>query len=180
MTRYFCVTSLMVLFGCSSSSSTTLPDGGTLDFARAIDFAGSLLSDAASPFDSATGAATVEDTCVDTINMYRATLGLPAYAHDTSKDACADGQGKSDSMSGTAHGAFGQCGEFAQDECPGWPAPPEGMIKNCLTQMWAEGPGSDFSTHGHYINMSSSSYTMASCGFYTTPDNQVWAVQNFR
>jgi len=46
--------------------------------------------------------------------------------------------------------------------------------------MWAEGPGDDFSAHGHYINMSSTQYTMASCGFHTTGGASVWAVQNFK
>jgi hypothetical protein len=46
--------------------------------------------------------------------------------------------------------------------------------------MWNEGPGEDFSKHGHYINMSSTKYTKVACGFWTTPKGSVWAVQNFR
>jgi hypothetical protein len=42
-----------------------------------------------------------------------------------------------------------------------------------------EGPGSDFSTHGHYINMTSTSYTMVACGFYAGGGG-VWATQDFR
>jgi hypothetical protein len=45
--------------------------------------------------------------------------------------------------------------------------------------MWNEGPGS-FSGHGHYINMSSSTYTQVACGFYVMSDGHVWANQNFR
>ena len=117
--------------------------------------------------------------CVDTINMYRATLGLPPLARWTDAEVCSDGEAMSDGASGTPHGAFGQCGEFAQNECPGWPGPPESMITGCLEQMWAEGPGEDFNTHGHYINMSSTGYTKVACGF---ADGQggVWAVQNFQ
>jgi len=33
---------------------------------------------------------------------------------------------------------------------------------------------------GHYINMSNPDYTEVACGFYTTPDGYVWAVQDFR
>lgn len=46
--------------------------------------------------------------------------------------------------------------------------------------MWAEGPGADFQQHGHYINMSSTSYTTVACGFYTTAGGDVWSVQDFR
>ncbi|MFO0661228.1 MAG: hypothetical protein U0165_15555 [Polyangiaceae bacterium] len=53
-------------------------------------------------------------------------------------------------------------------------------MDGCLQMMWDEGPGSDFSQHGHYINMSSTSYTMAACGFYTGSDGSTWAVQNFK
>ena len=49
-----------------------------------------------------------------------------------------------------------------------------------LTMMWDEGPGEDFQTHGHYINMTSEDYTRAACGFYTTSSGGVWAVQDFR
>ena len=119
--------------------------------------------------------------CVDTINQYRATLGLPAYTEWTDEEACADGEAKSDSSTGKAHGAFGTCNESAQDECPGWPGNDiPGSLKGCLQQMWNEGPGTDFSTHGHYINMSSKTYTQAACGFYVTPDGSLWAVQNFK
>ena len=130
--------------------------------------------------DAGSGDGTAEQLCVDTINQYRATLGLAPYARWNAEESCADGQAQSDSQSGTAHGAFGQCTENAQNECPGWPGPPSTMIPNCLAMMWAEGPGSDFSQHGHYINMSSTQYTKVSCGFYTLQDGSVWAVQDFQ
>ncbi|NJK32707.1 MAG: CAP domain-containing protein [Deltaproteobacteria bacterium] len=46
--------------------------------------------------------------------------------------------------------------------------------------MWAEGPGEDFQKHGHYINMSSTQYTMVACGFYETSEGEFWSVQNFK
>jgi hypothetical protein len=120
--------------------------------------------------------------CVSTINNYRATLNLPPYQawNDAATNACADGQAQSDSASSTAHGAFGKCGEHAQNECPGWPAPPDSVVDNCLAAMWAEGPGTDFSKHGHYINMSSTTYTKVACGFYQTASGDYWAVQDFQ
>ena len=119
------------------------------------------------------------ETCVDTINAYRATLGLPAYARWADQEACADGEAEADATASTAHGAFGTCGEVAQNECPGWPGPAKTMIPECLKMMWGEGPGSDFSSHGHYINMSNPSYTKVACGFTTLADGSVWAAQDF-
>jgi hypothetical protein len=124
------------------------------------------------------------EACVADINMDRATLGLPAYARWTAEEACVGGEASTDAASGVPHDAFVMdhqpCGESAQDECPGWPGPPETMIGQCLAQMWAEGPGTDFSTHGHYLNMSNKSYTMVACGFYVQADGSVWATQNFK
>jgi hypothetical protein len=125
------------------------------------------------PFDQA------REDCVDAINMDRATLKLPPYTRWSAEESCTDGQAEADGASGTAHSAFGTCGESAQDECPGWPGPPDTMITPCLAEMWAEGPGTDFSTHGHFINMSSTQYTMVSCGFHVESDGSVWATQDF-
>src|SRR6478752_1916638 len=49
--------------------------------------------------------------CVDRINGFRATLNLPALKRWTDEEACTDGQAKSDSETGQAHGAFGNCKE---------------------------------------------------------------------
>ena len=119
--------------------------------------------------------------CVDEINMYRSTLGLPPYTRWQSAEDCSDGEAESDAMTNTPHGAFGTCGEWAQNECPGWPSNDvNGSLKQCLAQMWAEGPGQDFNLHGHYINMSSEKYTQVACGFYITGGGKLWAVQNFK
>jgi hypothetical protein len=118
--------------------------------------------------------------CVQTINDYRATLGLAPYAPWDEIDACVDGEARSDSISGTPHSAFGTCAEHAQNECPDWPMAPGTMITRCLKDMWAEGPGDDFEKHGHYINMSSTKYTKVSCGYFQTPDGHWWATQDFR
>jgi len=138
-----------------------------------VDSGSSLDSSSTDPLEPARA------MCVDEINAYRATLGLPPYARDASSETCADGQSKSDSASGTAHGAFGKCSEWAQNECPGWPGTADSMIKGCLKMMWDEGPGS-FSGHGHYINMSSKTYKTVFCGFYKTSSGDWWSVQDFR
>ena len=114
--------------------------------------------------------------------MFRATLYFAPVTRCIAEEACTDGVAKSDSASGTAHGAFGACKESAQDECPGWPsvASIAGGSSSCLDQMWAEGPGADYSMHGHYINMSNPKYKMVACGYTTTATGKIWAAQDFK
>ena len=126
------------------------------------------------------GSTDASQLCVDTINQYRASIGMGPLQRWTDKEACAENQGLADSRSGTAHSAFGQCTEWAQNECPNWPGPPEAMIPNCLALMWAEGPGEPYSAHGHYINMTNPAYTKVACGFAVLSNGRVWAVQDFR
>jgi hypothetical protein len=114
------------------------------------------------------------DVCVATINQFRATKGLSPLARWSATEACADGQAANDGSTNAAHGAFGKCGEVAQNECPGWPAPAATTIPKCLQAMWNEGPGG-----GHYEAMSSRLYTKVACGFGTAADGSIWAVQNF-
>lgn len=126
--------------------------------------------------------AQARQACVDAINHYRSTLGLKPYARWSSAETCADGQAKSDSQSGTDHGAFtsgNACGAIAENECPNWPSVGS-IVADCLQRMWNEGPGSNFEAHGHYIIMSSTRYSRVACGFYVTPQGSVWAVQDFK
>lgn len=117
--------------------------------------------------------------CFQETNKYRKQVGVPALTYATDKNSCSDDEAKSDSESGTAHGAFGECSEWAQNECPGWPAPASGMVSSCLKMMFDEGPGEPYSAHGHYINMTSTKYTRVSCGFHVTDNGSVWLIQNF-
>jgi hypothetical protein len=116
--------------------------------------------------------------CVDRVNEFRATEGKPAYERWTAIESCTDGEARKDSESGEAHGAFPECGESAQNECPGYGSM-EDVLGRCLDQMWAEGPGENFEEHGHYLNMSSTSHSRVACGFYETPDGSIWAIQNY-
>jgi len=126
------------------------------------------------------GTSDPEQRCVDIINGYRASIGLPPYARWTAKETCVDAEALADSKSGQPHSAFGQCSELAQNECPGWPGTPSTMIASCLQAMWNEGPGSNFAAHGHYINMTSRSYTKVACGFAVLSNGTVWAAQDFQ
>ena len=118
--------------------------------------------------------------CVDLTNGYRDQVGVPHLSRNTAKESCVDSQCESDSQGGQAHGAFGQCGEHAQNECPGWPSEDiEGSVKKCLQMMFDEGPGEPYSAHGHYINMTSTKYSKVACGFYVTKSGKLWVIQDF-
>jgi hypothetical protein len=116
--------------------------------------------------------------CVERINAFRATEGLPPLRRWVGAESCSDLQAKSDSETGQAHGAFGDCGERAQNECPGWRSVPS-IVEGCLQAMWDErlDPAGE---QGHYRNMSSARHGEVACGFYETPQGRVWALQNFR
>ncbi|MCG8422818.1 MAG: CAP domain-containing protein [Proteobacteria bacterium] len=116
--------------------------------------------------------------CMDRINGFRATEGLPPLERWVDGEACGDEQARLDASGGGPHGNFGMCGESGQNTCPFWPTI-EAVVKDCLQAMWDEGPGDDFSKHGHYLNMSSTRYSKVACAFYRG-DNDVWASQNFR
>lgn len=129
--------------------------------------------------------------CIDKINEFRATKGLPAYGRWTAAETCVDQQATADEMNDAPHGAwkngtFPTCNGSGQNECLG--QGPNG-IESCLAQMWAEGaqPGCkgcdacnqaynpncadcDFygmngTVCGHYVNMSALYFTEAACGF---------------
>jgi hypothetical protein len=171
----FLVTAALSLVACSGLSIGDITGSNT-----GSTTAGSTTAGGTSGGSGGGSSAGAEQLCVDTINQYRATLNLPPYERWAGAELCADGQSQSDSVTKTAHGAFGQCGEFAQNECPGWPAPAASMIVGCLAKMWEEGPGDFNGGHGHYINMSSTKYSLVACGFYTTPSGDIWSVQDFK
>ena len=117
---------------------------------------------------------TAAQDCVDRINAFRATIGLAALSRWTDGEACADGEAQSDSETGTPHDAFGQCDEFAQNECPDYDST-DRILEVCLQLMWDEGPGG-----GHYDNMTNVGYTEVACGFHQMASGLWWSVQNFR
>lgn len=138
----------------------------------------------------------LRETCLDHINMYRATLGVPALVRGSAtQESCSDDGAQSDSLSGMAHQSAGNCqGLGAQNTCPGWPAQGgdvAGALTGCLDQMWAEGPPpvpvdeciqdyvGCFLKHGHYINMSAAQTSVVSCGFYQQGDGKWWMNQDF-
>jgi hypothetical protein len=93
-----------------------------------------------------------------------------------------------DSGTGQAHSGFRDdiCdGGSGQNECPRYRSD-ESVISGCLQSMWNEGPPPQnpcnddcFQEYGHFINMTNPRHTKVACGFFTTSDDRVWAVQNF-
>jgi hypothetical protein len=171
--------------GSSSAASVGSGPSGSSDSdgSGAAQDAGADAGDDASSDDDGSSSdplAAARDQCVQIINMYRATLSPPSapLTQATSQSPCVDGQAKADALSNTPHSAFGNCGENAQDECPGWPGPPTQIDTSCLAQMWAEGPppaGQD----NHWLNMENPQATQVACGFYQTSSGDWWATQDF-
>jgi hypothetical protein len=143
---------------------------------------------------SADGLDALRQVCVDTINQYRQTLSLPPLSRATAEqETCSDQGAQLDGTTGDAHGSAGDCpGLGAQNTCPGWNpnryGGEEGALRACLQLMWNEGEppvprnqctGQCFQTYGHYLNMSSSSSRVVSCGFYRMPNGQIWMNQDF-
>ena len=118
--------------------------------------------------------------CVDTVNQYRQSLRLPPLARWFIAENCTAAEARDSAVSGQPHGAFGRCGELAQNVCPAWSGTPEQMTGPCIQSMWNEGPGGDFATHGHYLNMTSTRFTRVACGYFTAPQGSTWAVLNFQ
>jgi hypothetical protein len=142
----------------------------------------------------------LRQTCIDTINMYRATKNIaPVKRASATIEMCSDDGAKQDGTAMVAHGSAGKCpGMGAQDTCPGWPpgqyGGPAGALKNCLMSMWAEGEPPEgrtacinayfagniacFEAHGHYLNMSDPANGTVSCGFYVMPNGSLWMNQD--
>ena len=123
------------------------------------------------------------EDCVRRVNQLRAECQcLPPLERWVEGESCADQHAEYDAMTNQAHNGFreGICQPSGrgQNECPGYQSEGQ-VISLCLQQMWDEGPGEPFSAHGHYINMTNPSHQRVACGFYTTSQGRVWAIQNY-
>lgn len=174
------------------------------DAAKPSDAKDAAAGDASKPASGDAGAAipdleALRQQCVDRVNMYRATLNLPALARATDQEACSDEGAKLDGDTKKAHGSAGKCkGLGGQNTCPGWGVGPRtgnatlaDALNKCLEMMWNEGepPVSRqecqadyqncFLKHGHYLNMTDTRYKRVACGFYQMSDGKYWMNQNF-
>jgi hypothetical protein len=116
--------------------------------------------------------------CLQRTNEFRARASVLALGSRTDQSTCTDAQAGRDAASQKPHGAFGQCGENAQNECPGFKGSPEAVVDRCLQMMFDEGPGQG-PEHGHYVNMTNPNYRNLACGFHFMPDGSVWLIQNY-
>lgn len=121
--------------------------------------------------------------CLNFTNEKRATEKLTPLLRHEAQELCADQQAANDQAHSDPHGGFQDCDELAQNTCPGWPidstdASSIQVVQKCLQSMWDEGPGEDFSQHGHYLNMSSTRYTGLACGF-SVLNGRLWVNMNF-
>lgn len=128
--------------------------------------------------------ASLDSFCVQNINAYRSTLGLPDLKVWSDSQECLARQARDDAASGKAHAHFGACGERAQNTCPGWrtadnDSSRRSVLRSCLGSMWDEGPGADYSKHGHYLNMTNTKYTKVRCGFHQS-GGELWVNMDFR
>lgn len=183
--------------GGAVGSGGSLGNGGTLGSGGAIANGGAG-GDSSGPLGDVNA---LRQACIDTINMYRATVSgdAPLARATASVEACSDTGAQSDATAGVAHGSAGKCpGMGAQDTCPGWDPTryggAEGALKACLQSMWAEGEPPEgrtqcvqeyfqgntacFLKYGHYLNMSDPANGVASCGFYVMPNGKLWMNQD--
>jgi hypothetical protein len=130
------------------------------------------------PLPQGDSLASIRARCVQRINEYRARVGVAALGQRTDKEPCADAQAQSDAQTRRAHGAFGQCRESSQNECPGWPDALEVVVDRCIAMMFAEGPGSG-PEHGHYVNMTDPQVRGVACGVGRGANGEVWMVHDF-
>jgi uncharacterized protein YkwD len=121
--------------------------------------------------------------CVNRVNQLRWECQcLPPLQRWTEGEACADEHAKYDSTEGAHAGIMDDIcepeGSGFQNESADYSST-EQVISTSLQNMWDEGPGT-FPASGHYLNMVNPAFSTMACGFYVTPDNKVWSVQNFQ
>ena len=136
----------------------------------------------------APGNQTAKQFCVSETNRYRAMNGKPALAESAQLETYADTGAMVDYNANSPHMHFSSTNgggiAFAENECPGhsgWHLPPGGdmnmLVGQCILAFYSEGPGTDYATHGHYINMMGN-YGKLGCGIYQS-GTDVTIVQDY-
>jgi hypothetical protein len=129
--------------------------------------------------------ATPKAFCVAETNRYRAMNSKPALTESSQLETYAD-TGAMVDFAGSPHQHFSstQGGgiAFAENECPHWNLGQSGgamkmLVAQCIAAFYAEGPGADYNTHGHYINMMGN-YGTLGCGMFTS-GSEVTIVQDY-
>jgi hypothetical protein len=126
--------------------------------------------------DAAPGGTSAKQFCVSETNRYRAMNGKPAVTESSPLETYADAGAMVDYNANSPHMHFTSTNgggiAFAENECPGhsgWNLPPGGdmnaLVGQCILAFYMEGPGTDYATHGHYINMMGP-YAKLGCGIF--------------
>lgn len=125
--------------------------------------------------------------CVSETNRYRAMNSKPALAESAPLEAYAD-TGAMVDFNSSPHNHFSSTNgggiAFAENECPqqgGWTYS-QGqdltqVVGRCIAAFYAEGPGTDYATHGHYINMMGN-YGSLGCGV-SSSGGKITIVQDY-
>ena len=126
--------------------------------------------------DASPGGASAKQFCVSETNRLRMMNGKPALTEGTNLETYADAGAMIDYNASSPHMHFSSTSgggiAFAENECPGhsgWHLSPGGdmnaLVGMCIQAFYSEGPGTDYATHGHYINMMGA-YGTLGCGIY--------------
>jgi hypothetical protein len=136
------------------------------------------------------GGGSAKAFCVSETNRYRAMGSVAAVTENTALETYADTGASTDYNASSAHSHFtatsGGGIAFAENECPGfsgWHLAAGGdlnaLVGQCIAAFYAEGPGTDYSAHGHYINMMNPSYSTLGCGIDQASNGDVTIVQDY-
>jgi hypothetical protein len=139
--------------------------------------------------DGRTGNASAQQFCVSETNRYREMNGKADLTEAANLETFADTGAMTDYNAMSAHSHFSatQGGgiAFAENECPGfsgWHLAPGGdlnaLVGMCIAAFYSEGPGTDYSTHGHYINMMGN-YATLGCGIFSATNGDVTITQDY-
>lgn len=135
-------------------------------------------SDGGTTGDAPPGGQSAKQFCVSETNRYRAMNGKPPVAYSAQLETYAN-TGAMIDFNGSPHQHFSSTNgggiAFAENECPqqgNWTYTPgqddlNMVVGNCIAAFYAEGPGTDYATHGHYINMMGN-YAKLGCGIYVS------------
>jgi hypothetical protein len=133
--------------------------------------------------------ASAQQFCVAETNRYREMNGKSDLTEAANLETFANTGAMTDYSAMSAHSHFSatQGGgiAFAENECPGfsgWHLAPGGdmnaLVGMCIAAFYSEGPGTDYATHGHYINMMGN-YATLGCGIFSADNGDVTIVQDY-
>jgi uncharacterized protein YkwD len=173
---------LMLAIGCGGGSGSAMVDGGGGGGGGGSGSGGG---------GGGSGSNTALVECVTQTNAYRAMNGKSALTESSQLETYAATGAMFDYENMMAHDHFTMTSgggiAFAENECPGfdgWNIANAGgnmlsLMDMCLQAFYDEGPGSDYSTHGHYINMMGD-YGTLGCGIYEdSSSGDVTIVQDY-